>query len=97
MSKLRSALAKVSFNGFFAKGPSRLAIGVFGILMLLSGTASASVLENIDYRVLPGDRVEIRLTMDQAIETPKAFKTENPARIALDFKGVESSLAKKTQ
>ncbi len=97
MSKLRSALAKKSFSGSFKKGSSRLAIGVWSILILLSGAASASVLENIDYRVLPGDRVEIRLTMDQAAEAPKAFKTENPARIALDFKGVESSLAKKNQ
>ena len=97
MSKLHSALAKVPFNGFFKNGPARLVIGVWSILLLLSGVASATVLENIDYRVLPGDRVEIRLTMDQATSAPKAFKTENPARIALDFKGVESSLAKKNQ
>jgi type IV pilus assembly protein PilQ len=97
MSKLRSALAKISISGFFNKGPKRMAIGVWSFLLLLSGIASAGVLENIDYRVLPGDRVEIRLTMDQPTDAPKAFKTENPARIALDFKGVESSLAKKNQ
>ncbi len=97
MSKLHTALANLSLSGTFSKGVARYFVGVWSFILLLSGTASAAVLEVIDYRVLPGDRVEIRMTMDSAVAAPKAFKTENPARIALDFKDVESSLAKKKQ
>lgn len=67
------------------------------LMALFVGKANATVLEHIDYKVLPGDRVEVRLTMDQPVQPPKAFKTDNPARIALDFTGVESSLTSKNQ
>jgi len=70
--------------------------GLFLIAMFI-GNVNATVLEHIDYKVLPGDRVEVRLTMDQAIKPPKAFKTDNPARIALDFTGVKSALSNKNQ
>ncbi len=67
------------------------------LIAVLAGYANAAVLEKIDYKVLPGDRVEVRLTMDTTVEVPKAFKTDNPARIVLDFSGVKSQLAKKNQ
>ncbi|MEM9102027.1 MAG: type IV pilus secretin PilQ [Pseudomonadota bacterium] len=65
-------------------------------LVLISRAPLALELKAIDYNVLPGDRVQVRLQMDGVPAIPKEFTTENPARIALDFVGVSSSLGRKT-
>ncbi|MGB0494764.1 MAG: type IV pilus secretin PilQ [Kangiellaceae bacterium] len=71
------------------------------ILMLfissLFNAAIATEINNIDFSVLPGDKVEIRVSMDSPPPSFKEFTTINPARIAMDFAGVTSSLQKKTQ
>ncbi|MFT6732012.1 MAG: type IV pilus assembly protein PilQ [Polaribacter sp.] len=58
---------------------------------------NATEITNIDFAVLPGDKVEIRVSMDTPPPNFKEFTTLNPARIAMDFAGVTSSLKKKTQ
>jgi type IV pilus assembly protein PilQ len=40
--------------------------------------------------------VQVQLEMDGPIVAPKIFQTDNPSRIALDFAGVKSNLAKKS-
>lgn len=92
MSKWHRSLANLKQQGL-----SKIIQWGMVLVAISLGSANASVLEHIDYKVLPGDRVEVRLTMDEAISAPRAFKTENPARIALDFSGVTSSLEKKNQ
>jgi type IV pilus assembly protein PilQ len=64
---------------------------------MCAASASAAVLEHLDYRIMPGDQVELRLTMDEAAPAPKSFKTDNPARVAFDFPGVTSALEKRNQ
>jgi type IV pilus assembly protein PilQ len=56
-----------------------------------------AALQNIEYASLPGNKVQITLTASGALEQPTSFSTDNPARIALDFAGMRSELAKKTQ
>ncbi|HWQ94856.1 MAG TPA: hypothetical protein VN418_05090, partial [Gammaproteobacteria bacterium] len=46
---------------------------------------SANTLQDISYTSLPGDRVEIKLTLSGPPEQPISFTIDNPARIALDF------------
>lgn len=56
---------------------------------------AAAVLEDVQYSGLPGNGVRIDLQLSEPIAPPQAFATENPARIALDLKGVTSGLDKK--
>lgn len=62
-------------------------------LALFAGTA----LKSIDFSALPGDRVQITLGMSGSASEPAGFVTENPARISLDFAGVNSELGYKTK
>jgi type IV pilus assembly protein PilQ len=58
-------------------------------------SAVGLTLNALDVAVLPGDQLQVQLTMDGAAVAPKVFQTDNPARIALDFSGVKSGLDKK--
>ena len=67
-----------------------------GLLFLgvSSSFSRAASIQDIDYKQLSGERVEIRMKMDELV-TPKIFKTENPASVYLDFEGVDSQLKQK--
>ena len=56
------------------------------------------VLEDIGFVSLPGDRVQIKLSLSGVSEVaqPLSFTIDNPARIALDFPNTISKVAKKT-
>jgi type IV pilus assembly protein PilQ len=58
-------------------------------------SAGDLTLKALDVAVLPGDQLQLQLSMDGAAIAPKVFQTDNPARIALDFSGVKSGLDKK--
>ncbi|MDO9424624.1 MAG: AMIN domain-containing protein, partial [Methylobacter sp.] len=72
-----------------------------GLGLFLFVFQSASVragdlaLSGIEFAALSGDKLQIEMEMTGAAMTPKIFKTDNPARIALDFPGVKSALPKK--
>jgi type IV pilus assembly protein PilQ len=54
-------------------------------------------LRAIDISSLPGDKVQVRLEMSGQVAQPASFTTENPARISMDFVGVENALDYKTK
>ena len=64
---------------------------------LFSWGVHASQLQSIDYNVLPGDKVMVRLSYSDTPPTPQEFTTANPARISMDFSGVDSGLDYKTK
>ncbi|AKE51341.1 type IV pilus secretin PilQ [Kangiella geojedonensis] len=66
-------------------------------LMLFSWGVNASQLQAIDYNVLPGDKLMVRLSYTDVPPTPQEFTTANPARISMDFAGVDSGLGYKTK
>ncbi len=66
------------------------------VAALLVGVVNATEITNVGFNVMPGDKVEIRITMDSPPPNFKEFTTVNPARIAMDFDGVTINLAKKT-
>lgn len=70
---------------------------VFAFAMLASLGVHASQLEAINYNVLPGDKVQLRMTYSDVPPTPQEFTTANPARISMDFAGVDSGLDFKTK
>ncbi len=76
---------------------------VFAILVLLAfftypmGVLAETALKAIDFSALPGDRVQLTLSMSDAVTEPSGFVTDNPARISLDFASVKSELGYKTK
>lgn len=78
---------------YFRKAITSSVVG--SLLVAASATLHASVLQDIGFAELPGDRFEIRLDFDSLPEAPAGYTIEQPARIVLDFKGVENALPEK--
>lgn len=81
-----------------------LGAALLGLVMIGSMPAHAvdetgptQILEEVDFVSLPGDRVQIKLSLSgvNEIATPLSFTIDNPARIALDFPNTTSNVAKK--
>lgn len=66
------------------------------VFVMLVGAVNATEITNVEFSVMPGDKVEIRVSMDSPPPEFKEFTTINPARIAMDFAGVTTDLQKKT-
>ncbi|MGZ5049614.1 MAG: type IV pilus secretin PilQ [Methylobacter sp.] len=65
------------------------------VFQIASVNAEELGLSAIDFATQAGDKLQIEMQMTGPAVTPKVFKTDNPARIALDFPGVKNQLAKK--
>ena len=65
--------------------------------IVTSAAVSAATLDGVSFSKLPGDRVQIKLELSEAVNEPLSFATDNPARVALDFPGVSLDLPSKTQ
>jgi Localisation of periplasmic protein complexes. len=72
-----------------------IGLGLFLFFQITLATASDLALSRIDFATQSGDKLQIEMEMTGAAITPTIFKTDNPARIALDFPGVTSALTKK--
>ncbi|WP_299775025.1 type IV pilus secretin PilQ [uncultured Pseudoteredinibacter sp.] len=70
-------------------------LAVTALLASLATSSFASKLTDIQFAELPGQRFEIKLKFDEQPDAPKGYTIEKPARVVLDFPGVESLLAQK--
>ena len=59
------------------------------------GLLHAAELQDIQFAELPGEKAEIALSFDSIPEIPAGFTINKPARVVLDFVGVQNSLEKK--
>ncbi|MEY6431553.1 type IV pilus secretin PilQ [Thioalkalicoccus limnaeus] len=66
------------------------------MLAVVGSAQAAPVLQDVAFSALPGNRVQIDLTLSATTSPPEHFATESPARIALDFPGVSNGLAVRT-
>ena len=57
--------------------------------------AAGLKLQAIDFTTLPGDNLQLQLSLSGPASSPRIFHTDNPARIALDLPGVGNELEKK--
>jgi len=75
---------------------SRIGLGVV-VWLLHSSLVNAGdlALSGIDFASQAGDKLQVQLEMTGPATAPKIFKTDNPARIALDFQDTKSALPKK--
>ncbi len=72
---------------------------VLFLVLLLAGMplrAEDAAINNLEFSSLAGNQVQIQLETSGGLVEPKIFQTDNPSRIALDFAGVKSNLAKKS-
>lgn len=76
--------------------PNHLPV-LFLILLMCMGNALAesSTLKSVEFASMPGDQLQFELDFDGSAVEPKVFHTDNPARIALDFSGVNNGLKSK--
>jgi len=51
---------------------------------------------SVDFTTLPGDSLQVQLTLSGPAFSPRVFNTDNPARIALDLPGVANGLDRKS-
>ncbi|MGD8525192.1 MAG: type IV pilus secretin PilQ [Thioalkalispiraceae bacterium] len=58
--------------------------------------AQPNTLTGISYTTLPGEQVQIRLSMANTAVVPGSFTVDNPARIAFDLPNTTIDMAKKT-
>ncbi|MDD5215225.1 MAG: AMIN domain-containing protein, partial [Methylococcales bacterium] len=71
---------------------------VFGLLYVLSTfnyAAEPLTLSAINFTSQSSERLEIQIDLSGTAIAPKVFKTDNPARIVLDFVGVKNGLTRK--
>lgn len=70
---------------------------IIGLLFNVStAIADDLAINNLEFSSLAGNQVQIQIEMSGPVIEPKAFQTDNPSRIALDFAGVQNNLAKKS-
>ncbi|WP_366658669.1 type IV pilus secretin PilQ [Methylophaga sp.] len=80
--------------GFFSlMHHAMLAIG----LLLFSVNSYAAELRSLDYSAMPGDKAKIQLTFSEPVPKPNSFATDDPARIVIDFAGVQNKLTERTR
>ncbi len=72
-------------------------VGLFLALLPTQHAAAANALEDISYATLPGNRVQVKLSLSGPADEPLSFTIDNPARLALDFPQTNVSLARKSQ
>ncbi|GAB1265743.1 type 4a pilus secretin PilQ [Aurantivibrio infirmus] len=68
---------------------------ILGAGFFWASLLAANTLESINFSALPGDRFEVRLDFSEAPPEPEGYTIEDPARIVMDFPGVENGLAER--
>ena len=73
----------------------------FSILLLSTVSTGAAAEENaiteINYSSLPGDQVQIRMSLESLASEPGSFTIDSPARIAFDFPNTKVKLPSRSQ
>lgn len=75
---------------------NRIQLFCLAILFAFSSVVHANKLNEISYSSLPGDLLQIRLSMSEPAVMPVVFTIDNPARIAMDLANTEIALKEKT-
>ena len=84
---LNTKLRIAAFKGIVALSLSLMTITAF----------AQNELQDIKVASLPNDEIQLSLQFSSTPAEPLAFTVDNPARIALDFPGTNSALAKRFQ
>ncbi len=75
--------------------PTCLLLVAFVVIGQSLAMAETKNLTSFEYASLPGAKLQFELGFNSQAVNPKAFQTDNPARLVLDFPGALSGLKKK--
>ncbi len=64
------------------------------LVAVCASVQAAPGIKAVDLNALSGNTTQLRLTLTEPVEDPRAFVIEKPAKIVLDFEGVENHLDK---
>ena len=70
-------------------------IALLFLLSIIGNAAESLTLSAINFASQAGDKLQIEMNLSGTAIEPKVFKTDNPARVVLDFVGVKNGLARK--
>jgi len=70
---------------------------LFSIVLMPVSAFAAATLDEVSYSTLPGNQVQLKISLSGDVKEPISFTTDNPARIALTFSDTSSKLKKKSQ
>jgi type IV pilus assembly protein PilQ len=72
-----------------------IALGLLFLFSTFNYAADSLTLSAINFASQSSDRLQVQLELSGEAIAPKVFKTDNPARIVLDFVGVKNGLTRK--
>jgi type IV pilus assembly protein PilQ len=87
----RSAKRNNIMNSSFSR------LSALFLMSICALPAGAANLQALDVAALPGDKVELKLSFDEPVASPRGYTIEQPARIALDLPGVTNKLGSKNR
>jgi type IV pilus assembly protein PilQ len=82
-------------GGLVKSAIKTLVAAVSLVLPTLALAAGSATLKNVSFSSLPGDRFEVRMDFDSRPPEPKSYTIDKPARLVMDFEGVNSDLKEK--
>lgn len=82
-------------GGLVKSAIKTLVAAVSLVLPTLALAAGPATLKNVSFSSLPGDRFEVRMDFDSRPPEPKSYTIDKPARLVMDFEGVNSDLKEK--
>jgi type IV pilus assembly protein PilQ len=85
---------KIVRFGILALGYSAFVIGA-QLVHAADNAPSLNTIEKIDFATLPGEKLNVKVTLSEPMTNPPAgFTLSNPSRIALDFPSTANGLSK---
>ena len=70
---------------------------VLAIISPTQASAEGNAITEINYSSLPGDQVQVRISMENGALEPGSFTIDSPARIAFDFPNTKINLPSRAQ
>ena len=94
---MTTTFAATSERRFAAKAIRPCMLWLLLLLGFVLGAAAhaENVLDDISYSALPGGKVEVTLKFSGPVTAPRAFSTESPPSIALDFADTRNGLTRR--
>ena len=96
-------MKNIKFNFLYLNRQQQWATFVGVCVLILSVTAPKlalaedNAITEINYSALPGDQVQVRISMENSAPEPGSFTIDSPARIAFDFPNTKIKLPNRSQ
>lgn len=73
----------------------KLLRSIAAVMLAVPSATYAANLQDVQFSGLAGGGFEIRMKLDESVDAPVSYSTQNPARIMVDLGGVTSQLAER--